>query len=232
MSFRNSTHSPLVLPCVDIRDFKPSCITLIKGSSSLVPDVLFRLCAASVVSLDRDAVFMDGGNSFNPYSLSRIAKSFGAERKNVLSRIHVARAFTEYQMEALIHRLQDAIEQWNPAVLAISYFPSLFSGSDGSRLFEPLFESLKLLTASSSIITAITSFVGSSHEEGLLASMAERVIRIEQPSKNIIRLSDNGHVFEYLPIPPGQMRFTDFTEGDAYGQNGASLQDVAWGNDS
>ena len=157
MSFNSPRSSP-VLPCIDLRDFKPSCITVIEGSSSLVPDVLFRLCADSDVSLDRDAVFVDGGNSFNPYSLSRIAKSFGAEPRKVLSRIHVARAFTEYQMEALIHGLHDAFEQWNPAVLAISYFPSLFSGSDGMKLFEPLLEHLKLLTASSGVITAITSF--------------------------------------------------------------------------
>lgn len=110
MSFRNSTCSPLLLPCLDLRDFEPSCLTLIEGSSVLVSDVLFRLCAASVVSLDRDAVFVDGVNSFNPYSLSRIAKSFDAKPKNVLSRIHVARAFTEYQMEALILGLEDAVE--------------------------------------------------------------------------------------------------------------------------
>jgi hypothetical protein len=194
---------------------------LIEGSSSLVPDVLFRLCAASVVSLDRDAVFVDGGNSFNPYFVSRIAKSLGAEPRKVLSRTHVARAFTEYQMEALILGLQDAVERWNPSVLAISNFPSLFNSSDGMRLFKPLVEQLKILTASSDIITAITSLGRQSHEDMLLASMADRVIRIEQPSKNLIRLFDNGHIFEYIPLPPGQMRFTDFTGGDAYGQNSA-----------
>jgi len=192
-----------------------------------VPDFLFHLCAASVVSLDRDAIFVDGGNSFNPYTLSRIAKSFGAGPRKVLSRIHVARAFTEYQMDALIHGLQDAVEQWNPAVLAISYLPSLFSGSDGMRLFEPLLEHLKLLAASSDVITAITSFGGSMYGDRLLATRADRVIRIEQPSKKLIRLFDKGHVFEYLPVPAGQMRFTDFTGGDVYGQNSAFLSHVA-----
>jgi hypothetical protein len=61
----------------------------------------------------------------------------------------------------------------------------------------------------------------------MLASRADRVIRIEQPSKKLIRLFDNGHVFEYMPVPPGQMRFTDFTGGDVYGQNSAQLPDVA-----
>lgn len=221
-----SSRSLLVLPCIDLRDFKPSCITVIEGSTSLVPDVLFRLCTASVVSFDRDAMFVDGGNSFNPYALSRIAKSFGAEPRKVLSRIHVARAFTEYQMDALIHGLQEAVEQWNPGILAISYLPSLFSGPDGMRLFEPLLEHLKLLTASSGIITAITSFGGQWHGDRLLASRADRLIRVEQPSKKLIRLFDNGHVFEYMPVPPGQMRFTDFTGGE-YGQNSAQLPDVA-----
>jgi hypothetical protein len=226
MSFCISSRSPTILPCIDLRDFKPSCITVIEGSSSLVPDVLFRLCAASVVSLERDAILVDGGNSFNPYSLSRIAKSFGAQPRKVLSRIHVARAFTEYQMEALIHGLPDALQQWNPAVLAISYLPSLFSGSDGMRLFGPLLENLKLLMASSDVITAITSFGGSWYGDRLLASRADRVIRIEQPSKKLIRLFDNGHVFDYVPVPPGQMRFTDFTGGE-YGQNSAQLPNVA-----
>lgn len=221
-----------VLPCIDLRDFKPSCITVIEGSSSLVPEVLLRLSVASVVSLDRDAVFVDGGNSFNPYYLSRIAKSFGAEPRKVLSRIHVARAFTEYQMDALIHGLQEAVERWNPGILAISYLPSLFSSSDGMRLFEPLLEQIKLLTASSGIITAVTSFGGQWYGDRLLTSRADRVIRIEQPSKKLIKIIDNGHVFEYMPVPPGQMRFADFmnlnfTGGDSYGQNSAQLPDVA-----
>lgn len=221
-----------MLSSPDFQRFKPSCITVIEGSSSLVPDILFRLCVSSVVSSGRDAMFVDGWNTFNPYAFSKIAKSFGTEPRKVLSRIHVARAFTEYQMDALIHGLQDAIEQWNPAVLAVSYLPSLFSGKDGRKLLEPLLEHLKLLTASSGIITAVTSFGGSWYGDGLLASRADRLIRIEQPSKKLSRITDDGYVFEYVPVPPGQMRFTDFKDfdfagGDVYGQNSAVLSNVA-----
>jgi hypothetical protein len=188
----------------------------------MVPEILFRLCAASVISFERDAIFVDGWNSFNPYVLSKVAKSLGAEPRKVLSRIHVARAFTEYQMDALMSEsLCEAIESWHPAVLAISYLPSLFSSSEGLRLFEPILERIKSLTTSSGIITAITSFGESGYGDRLLAAKADRVIRIEQPSKKLIRIIDNGQVFEYLPVPPGQMRFTDFTGGNAYGQNSA-----------
>ncbi len=217
-----------LLPCTDLQGFKPSCITVVEGSSSPVPDVLFLLCISSVISSGRDAMFVDGGNSSNPYALSKIAKFFGEEPRKVLSRIHVARAFTEYQMDALIHGLQDAVEQWNPAVLAISYLPSLFSGSDGRRLLEPLVEHLKLLTESSGIIMAITSFGGSWYGDKLLASKADRVICIEHPSKKLVRIIDDGYVFEYMPVPSGQMRFTDFEEselrgGDLYGQDSAFI---------
>ena len=228
MYYCNSQRNLPHLSCIGLQDFKPSCITVIEGSSGLVPDVLFRLCAASVVSLDRDAVFVDGGNSFNPYRLSRIAKSLGAKPGKVLSHIHVARAFTEYQMDALLNdSVCEAIDSWNPAVLAISYLPPLFSGADGRRLFEPILERIKSLTASCGIITAITSFGGAWYGDRLLASRADRVIRIEQPSKKLVRITDDGYVFEFMPVPPGQMRFTDFTGGDAYGQNSAFLSHVA-----
>jgi len=199
----------------------------------MVPEILYRLCAASVISSDKDAIFVDGWNSFNPYALSKVAKSSGAESRKVLSRIHVARAFTEYQMDALMgEQLCEAIESWNPALLAISYLPSLFSGADNKRLFEPILQRIKLLTASSGIITVITSFGGAWHGDRLLAAEADRVVRIEQPSKKLIKIIDNGHVFEYMPMPPGQMRFTDLTNlnlegGDSYGQDSSFLSHVA-----
>ncbi len=131
MSYRNSSCNLQILPSIGLEDFKQSNITVVEDSSGLVRNALFRLCAVSIVSLDRDALFLDGGNSFNPYSVSKIAKYLGEEPRYVLSRIHVARAFTEYQVEALIHGLLDALAQWKPAILAISYLPSLFSGPDG-----------------------------------------------------------------------------------------------------
>ena len=225
-----------ISPSLDIGSFKPSRITVIEGSSGMIPGVLFHLCAASIISLGRDAMFVDGCNSFNPYTVSKIVRSSGAHPKKVLSRIHVARAFTEYQMDALIDGLREAIDNWTPAVLAVSYLPSLFSGADGRRLLGPLLERLKALTSSSDIITAITSFGGSWYGDRLLAGYASRIVRIEHPSKKIIRIIDNGLVTEYMPVPAGQMRFSDFmvstdpsyfTGGDAYGQDCPQLSQPA-----
>lgn len=213
-------------PPLDIEGFKPSCITVIEGSSGMVPAVLFRLCAASVMYSGRDAIFVDGWNSFNPYALSRIAKSSGMAPKKVLSRVHVARAFTEYQMEVLIGNLEDTVDRWNPAVLAVSYFPSLFSTVDGKRMFKPLLERLESLTLSSGIITAVTSFGGSWYGDRLLASRADRIVRIEHPSKKIVRIIDDGRVSEYMPVSAGQMLISDFTGGDTCGKNCAQFPHV------
>jgi hypothetical protein len=200
-------------------------MTVVEGTSGMVSHVLFRLCAASAAS-GRDVVFVDGWNSFDPYAVSKIAKSFGGDR-TTLSRIHVARAFTEYQMDALIGDLEEALTRWRPFVLAVSYLPSLFSGADGQRLFEPVITHLRSLTTSSGVITAITSFGGSWYGDRLLAEVADRVIRIEQPSKKCIKVTDNGRVFEYVPVPPGQTRFTDFAGGVAHGQDRAELSQFA-----
>lgn len=216
-----------IIPHVELADFDPARITVVEGSSDLVPEILFRLCTASVLSYGRDAMFVDGWNSFNPYALSRIAKSACVTPKEVMSRVHVARAFTEYQMETLVSRLQDAIKQWNPAVLVISYLPSLFSSSDGRKLFEPLLECLKSLTVSSGIITVITSFGGSWYGDRLLARNADRIIRIEHPTKKVTRVTCDGEAVEYMHVPDGQMRLTEFGWGDTHGQDSSKLSQSA-----
>ena len=102
-------------------------ITVIEGHHNLTTNMLFELCVSSVMSSNKDVLFIDGNNSFDPYAISRIAKYLGADQRELLSRIHVARAFTEYQMNSLIEELYNVIEEWNPYVLTISYLSLLFS---------------------------------------------------------------------------------------------------------
>jgi hypothetical protein len=128
-------------------------------------------------------------------------------------------SFTSYKY----HLSEIKAQCMAPAVLAISYLPSLFSDTEGRKLLEPVLECLKLLTKSSGIITAITSFGGSCYGDRLLASKADRVIRIEQPSKKAIRIVDDGIVTEYMSVASGQMRLTEFTDFDITEVNGVDV---------
>lgn len=61
--------------------------------------------AAETACDGKPVVFICGDNRFNPYAIARIARQLHSGREDVLSRILVARAFTGYQFEELIRRL-------------------------------------------------------------------------------------------------------------------------------
>lgn len=179
-------------------------ITVIEGNYNLTTKILFELCASSVIPSGKDILFIDGGNSFDPYAISKIAKRVGADQKELFSRIHVARAFTEYQMSSMIEDLGTAIVQWNPYILLISYLSSLFSDSD-VRLFNSILERLRSLTNSSCKIIVVTSY-GKTNCDKLLASNADRIISIKLLDDKTIRIIDNGKIYEFVHLPHGQMR--------------------------
>jgi hypothetical protein len=136
----------------------------------------------------------------------------GFEPKSALSRIHVARAFTEYQMDAIISGLRQAVTRWEPQLLAVLYLSNLFSTQDGKRLFGPILKSLKEVTQSFNTITVVTSFGGMWWADQLVAGNADSVIRIKE-KKAIVKVQDGDTLFEHVSVPPGQTRFNDYIAG-------------------
>jgi hypothetical protein len=173
--------------------------------------MLFNLCARTAVT-GHDVILVDGANSFNPYAISRAVKFMGFEPKIALSRIHVARAFTEYQMDEIINGLREAITRWDPQLLAVLYLSNLFSTQDGKRLFGSILKSLKEITHSLNTITVVTSFGGMWWGDLLVAGNADRVIRIKV-QKDHVKVQDGENLFEHVNVPPGQTRFNDYIAG-------------------
>ena len=209
-----------------IKKIKSSSITVIEGSFDSTLKILFQLSVDSIVELDKDALFIDCWNTFNPYNILNILKSnnikSNIEQRKILSRIHIVRAFTAYQLDILIKGLNAAIKEWNPAILIISYLPNLFYDDDknGEKLFDSLIKHVKSVTISSGIITVVTSF-GNHYEDKLLALNSDRIINIEQiknrkrkgrklKNKDIVRIIDDGRVTEHVSVPSGQTRFSEF----------------------
>jgi len=81
--------------------------------------------------INSSTIYLDGGNTFDPYAISTIARQYGFDPQSVLERIFVSRAFTAYQLSALIFEtLEDALKKYKSGLILISNFISLFLDRD------------------------------------------------------------------------------------------------------
>jgi len=55
--------------------------------------------------LDSEAIFVDGGNTFDPYLIVQYAEQFSLDRDKALDRIFVSRAFTCHQLTSFITQM-------------------------------------------------------------------------------------------------------------------------------
>lgn len=81
--------------------------------------------------LETNVVFVDGGNTFRLYEVSRIAQLHQLDPKQVLERIYISRAFTAYQMTSIIlEKLKDTVEKFNSKLVVISEIAGLYLDKD------------------------------------------------------------------------------------------------------
>ncbi|MBO0800334.1 MAG: hypothetical protein J2P31_16050 [Blastocatellia bacterium] len=99
--------------------------------------------AAQMACEDQSSLYLCGDNRFDPYAVARCAR---AQRKNpeeALGRILVARAFTAYQLDELIHRLPQGTPQNMEAPYGVvivsgictSFLDEDITHTDAARLF-------------------------------------------------------------------------------------------------
>jgi len=81
--------------------------------------------------LGSNVVFIDGANTFRLYQITRLARLHQLDPKQVLDRIYISRAFTAYQMAALIlQKLEDAVKTCNAKLVIISDIATMFLDKD------------------------------------------------------------------------------------------------------
>jgi len=96
------------------------------------------------VARQKPVVFLDGANSFDPFLISAIARSVGLVPEELLGRIHISRAFTCHQMEALVvRRMAPALERLGAGIAIVSGLLDTFYDQDA-----PFGEACKLLKSS------------------------------------------------------------------------------------
>lgn len=77
--------------------------------------------------LGSDVIFVDGGNTFRLYHVSRIAQLHQLDPKQVLKRIYISRAFTAYQMTSIVfERLKETVEKYQAKLVVISDIAGLY----------------------------------------------------------------------------------------------------------
>jgi hypothetical protein len=81
--------------------------------------------------LGSDVIFVDGGNTFRLYQVARLAQLHQLNPKEVLERIYISRAFTAYQMTALImEKLKETVKRYDAKLVVISDIAGFFLDRD------------------------------------------------------------------------------------------------------
>ena len=105
------------------------------GSRTVLPLSLLLTVRAQlppqVGGLKTNVVFVDGGNTFRLYHVSRIAQLSQLDPRQVLERIFISRAFTAYQMTAIVlEKLRETVDKFDSRFVVISDIAGLYLDKD------------------------------------------------------------------------------------------------------
>jgi len=124
--------------------------------------------------LGSSAVFIDGGNRFDPYMISENARLLGLEPEETLKNIWVSRAFTSYQLTSLItEKLPEVLKWVKPKILVISDIAALYCDSDiglfeAKRTFNRVVCFLWNMAKERNLLLVVTSFSSTNRRKRLL----------------------------------------------------------------
>ena len=127
----------LNMPGVDdlFPGFAPGDFAMLYGSPSVI-SLTSLLCIRAQLpeqlgGLGSNVVFIDGGNTFRLYKITRLAQLHQLDPQGVLERIFISRAFTAYQLTSLIlDKLEETIKRYDAKLVVISDIAGLFLNDD------------------------------------------------------------------------------------------------------
>jgi Rad51 len=114
--------------------------------------------------LDSDVVFVDGGNVFDTYTVSRHAFNLGLDQRKTKLRIHLSRAFTHHQLSGFVtEKLARAIDRRGARLAVVSDITALYCDPDVKEkreafdLFSKNIRSLATLAEQRNMIIVVTN---------------------------------------------------------------------------
>jgi hypothetical protein len=141
---------------------------------------------------DCDAVFVDGGNLFDPYYISDRSVEHSLDTEKVLERLHVSRAFTHHQLTCIItDKLPLAIKKFRAKLIVVSDITQLYCDpdiqgddkEDALRIFAKTAIKLSSLARQQKCLIVATNLESrNALMEHILTKAAHVSVRIEQKS--------------------------------------------------
>jgi hypothetical protein len=109
--------------------FAPGEAAVLTGASSAIDRLLELLYAGSALVKGRISL-LEGANRFNPYRIAEQGQALGLEPDPVLNGIYLARAFTAYQLVALVDGWSAEARRRRPTLLIGHELPALFDNPE------------------------------------------------------------------------------------------------------
>ena len=146
--------------------FATGDFALLCGTSAVLP-LSSLLCARAQLpnqlrGLGTDVIFVDGGNTFRLYQVSRIAQIHQLDPRQVLKCIYISRAFTAHQLTSIVfERLKDTVDKFNSKLVVISDIAGLYLDKDvpaeeAKRVFSQLTAFLSTFAEENQLILIAT----------------------------------------------------------------------------
>jgi hypothetical protein len=120
--------SPALFPWL-ARRFAPGEATLWVGPRAAVEPILELLYAGNAVARGRISL-LEGANRFHPYRIGELGRSLGVDATETLRHLRLARAFTGYQMVALVDGWAAEVRRHPPTLLVGHDLPALFADDE------------------------------------------------------------------------------------------------------
>lgn len=218
-----------------IGGFKSSQVTVFDSDNGYASSLLHLLCVRAISEFDEEVVWIDGGNAVDPYSISSLCKRLRFDKKDILSRVNISRAFTAYQLVSLIdERLEEEVKKSAPAMIIISSLTDLFLDKDmkwmeSYQLLRRCSEDLWRITKEYETITLVTDHTpgyirSNPRMTALLYDSSDRVVQMRTKKDGLlVRLPREDRSLLFSPVHWNQTTLDEFFRGDSYGKDGAYI---------
>lgn len=192
--------------------------------------ITFLLCVRSQLApenggLASPVVFIDGGNSFDPYAVAEIARWHGLDSRHVLENTYVSRAFTAYQLSSLIfEKLEPFLKAKEAKLLFVSDISTLFFDRDVPKneakdLFMKVCTRLSAIAESKQAIVVVTYLPERRSQRGLffdavLFAKSNVLVKFKRTGKILsFVLEDHPRLKQFsMDLPTDYTQLTAFME--------------------